>query len=159
MSEDSFEKKLAKPMTEDIKNLPGGPLRERPLEINGVFYDPFHPPKLIQTPDGRQEYRGGRVLDKDEAYSMLFWQKDQPPGLREAMEQSLDTAIQKGVFSTFVGGTERPDGGFEFDQDSKEKLSAYRILARERKYQIGPFRYLHGSGTAQATIIKKVVSS
>ncbi len=133
---------------------PGGPVRQKPIEIGGIFYDPSVPPKLYKTPDGGQEYRGGKVLDNDEAYSMMFWAQKRPEGLREAMEQYLDSAIKTGEFSSFAGATKTPEGKVELDQDSKEKLSAYRMLAREKGYAIGPFKYNEGATTVQAPITK-----
>lgn len=46
----------------DKSNLPGGPIKMRPVSVNGVDYDPYHPPKLYKNPDGTTEYRGGKPL-------------------------------------------------------------------------------------------------
>lgn len=137
MSEGGEGVKPSVQTTPEAPKRPGGPLRAKPIEIGGVFYDPLHPPKLYQTPGGKQEFRGGKTLDKDEAYSMMFWAGKRPKGLREAMLQSLYSAIKTGKFSSFAGASETPDGRLALDQDSKEKLSAYRILAREQGYTIG----------------------
>lgn len=41
---------------------PGGPHYPRPVEIGGKTFDPFHPPKSVQNPDGTQEFIGGKEL-------------------------------------------------------------------------------------------------
>jgi hypothetical protein len=153
MPEEGEGPKISQPASEG-RNRPGGPLRMRPVEIQGKYYDPYHPPKLYQTPEGKQEYRGGKALDKDEAYSMMFWVKDKPEGLKEAMASSVEIAVGSGEFSSFVGATKGPDGKFELEQDSKEKLSAYRLIAREKGYQIGSFKYHENAGTVTAPIAK-----
>lgn len=145
-------------MTE-AKKLPGGPLRMRPVEVDGTFYDPYHPPKLYQTADGKQEYRGGKVIDRDEAYSMMFWSRPIGPGLRESMMESIETAAQSGQFFSFAGVSKISGGKIELDQKSKEKLSAYRILAKEMGYVIGSFQYHEDAGTVQASITKIPVSN
>ena len=75
MSEDKGDNQ---PLTSEGGRLPGGSVRLKPFEINGTFYDPLHPPKLIRTPDGTENYTGGQVIDRDKAYSMMFWAKDRP---------------------------------------------------------------------------------
>jgi hypothetical protein len=141
-------------------NRPGGGIKTRPpIEMGGVYYDPLHPPKLYTRPDGQQEYRGGKVLDKDEAYSMMFWGEDQPPGLRETMVEIVNAAIKTGEFASFVGATKPPEGNFELNQASKMKLSAYRILAKEKGYTIDPFQYHENSGTVTAAIHQTAQSS
>ncbi len=131
--------------------LPGGPLRTKPIEINGKYFDPLNAPKLIKTADGKQEYQGGRELDKDLAYSMKFWSQARPDGLREAMQQSIMTSVKKGTFSNFAGVEE---GTNELDEVTKEKLAAYRKLAEEMGYTIGSFKLNEDSGTVTAVITK-----
>jgi len=144
----------ASQLSSELSKRPGGVVHAKPIEINNIFYDPLIPPKLHQSADGSQEYKGGKVISKDEAYSMMFWAKDQPKGLRKAMIINLESAAESGTFSSFVGVDNSDSDKIQFDQKSKEKLSAYRIMAEEKGYTIGSFRYIKRAGTAQAKIEK-----
>ena len=139
----------AKPDT--VPARPGVPLVQRPLEINGVFYDPLHPPRAYQKADRSMEYRGGKPLEREEAdrlYSERFWQR-QPKGVREAMIEN----IQKGAESGFIGSYVDPGG---ITDDDREKLSAYRNLAKELGYEVGEYKFESNSHMARAPIRKLV---
>ncbi len=129
------------------RHRPGRSYLPRPIVINGKNFDPFHPPKLIQNSDGTQEHVGGREMSPDEAdkmYAARFWE-GKPPGLREAMTETIKKDAQTGRTSIFVdkrGITER----------DKEKLSARRELARELGFEVGPFTFNENAYTATATI-------
>lgn len=43
---------MAEQATESLKR-PGGPLQQKPLEIDGKTYDPFKPPQMIIGPGGK----------------------------------------------------------------------------------------------------------
>jgi hypothetical protein len=98
----------------------------------------------------------GSKQTKDESYAEEFWQK-QPAGLKEAMEQNILAAIKAGIFSMFVA----PEEGKTFqdtesiDEESKRKLSAYRVLAKEIGYEIGPFTLNKNAHSVKATISKQ----
>ena len=62
IDQDGDEDKVLQDIAGTDNKLPGGPLRIRPMSINGVDYDPYHPPKLYRNPDGTTEYRGGKPL-------------------------------------------------------------------------------------------------
>ena len=132
--------------------LSGGEYKPRPIEIDGEFYDSIHPPKLFRAPDGRELYIGGEKLDKDEVYAERFWGRDQPKGLKEVMVENIRKASEEsGVFTSFV------DQNGINDKD-REKLSAYRVLARETGYEIGEFKLDKKTGVASAPI-KQVEST
>lgn len=126
---------------------PGGPLRQKSVSTEGVEYDPFHPPKLFQKPDGTQKLRGGKKLDKDEVYAARFWE-EKPEELREVMIDNICQAAEK---EGFIGSFVDPSGITEKD---KEKLSAYRQLARELGYEVGEFKFYPKAHTARAPIYK-----
>jgi hypothetical protein len=145
---------------DDIKNFnknekkrPSKKLTIRPIEIEGKFYDPDNPPKLFEDSDGKKNYKGGKEISRDEAYSMMFWSKEKPDSLKDTMKDILNGSFKTGVISIFAGA-EKHENGFELEQESKEKLSAYRILAEELGYIIGPYKYNEKSGNVQATINK-----
>jgi len=139
---------------ENQRKRPGGELAIKPVEIEGVFYDPYDPPKLFEGPGGKKDYVGGKEITKDEAYSMMFWNKERAEGLRGAMEDNINNYLKAGFISIFVDA-EKSEGGFELKQESKEKLSAYRVLAEKLGYIIGPYKYNEKSGNVQAKISKK----
>lgn len=115
----------------------------------GLFKRPGGPlqGKIIQGPDGKWYNEFGEQASKDDIYSHLFWSRKQPPNLREAMMQNILSASQTGTFGVFVN----PSGMTEED---KEKLSAYRVLARELGFEIGEFQFNKRSHNALATIKK-----
>ena len=126
--------------------LPGGEYKPRPIEIDGEFYDSLHPPKLFRGLDGKEVYVGGEKLDKNDVYAERFWSRDQPKGLKEVMTENIRKATEeRGTFTSFVG-----ENGIS-DTD-KEKLSAYRVLARETGYEIGEFAFDKKTGVASAPI-------
>lgn len=109
---------------------PGGELQGKPIQgLDGQWYDKF-----------------GEAIGKDEVYSEQFWDH-QPEGMREAMIENIESAAQKGSFSIFAG-----HNGIE-DHD-KEKMSAYRFLAKELGYVVGPFYYNKSTYVVNATITK-----
>ena len=133
---------------------PGKALNELPIEINGHYYDPTQPPELVKLPDGTRKYIGGREINKDEAYSMFFWSKNQPRGLRDSMLDTIRRALASNSLDIFVSATKNSAGTFELDKSSKEKISAYRILALELGYKIGPASYKESVGVVTAPIEK-----
>lgn len=132
---------------ENQSKLPGGATKVRPISIGGEFYDPFHPPKLYRNPNGTEEYRGGRKLDKDDVYADRFWEKNKVEGLREAMVENIRRAIKVGYFGQFVS----PNG---IDEKDRENLSAYRKLARELGYEMGPYTFDANTYIAKAALRK-----
>lgn len=133
--------------TDNSPKRPGGPLRQKPISVGGVDYDPFHPPKIFQNTDGTEEIIGGRKFDKDEEYADRFWAR-RAKGSREVMVEYVHKAAQKdGFISSFVD----PSGITEKD---REKLSAYRKLARELGYEVGDFKFSPDAYTAIAPIKK-----
>lgn len=110
---------------------PGGELYGRPVQgLDGHWYDKY-----------------GTPISEDEEYSRRFWDKGQPKEMRSTMIGILESSIQNGHFSSFVD----PSGITEYD---KEKLSAYRILARELGYTIGQFSFNKKSYIATAPIFR-----
>ena len=49
---------------------PGGPLVQKPLKVNDVFYDPMHPPKIVVI-DGENIAVGGRKLEYQDLIAMI----------------------------------------------------------------------------------------
>jgi hypothetical protein len=131
---------------------PGGEGNRKVIELGGKFYDSLDPPEAHKTKDGDREYIG-KELDKDTAFSRLFWEKDQPEGLKEAMKETITRQIDGGKFFSSVGSEVNSEGNIELDQDSKEKLSAYRVLANEMGYEIGPYDLVNKT-TVEAKINK-----
>jgi len=137
-----------------IINRPAGE-KMRPLEINGIFYDPENPPKLYQDEKGNKEYRGGKEINRDDAYSIMFWNKERSKGLKDAMKGILEDASKQGYFSITVGELKKDkDGNYELGQENKEKLAAYRVLAREMGYDIGTYEYKEKAWVVKATMTK-----
>lgn len=116
----------------------------------------------VRKPEGIEKKdvsEKSREVDRDEEYSIMFWKHTKERGLnseavREQMLKSLEVGIQSGIFSIFVNVRKTPKGEVDFDEETKEKLSAYRMLAKEKGYSIGPFQYHEKSGTAQAQITR-----
>ena len=152
-----------------VTRSPGNELRQRPLAINGVAYDPYDPPKLYVSRDGHREYRGGTKLsgaaasrgqeararvgtatsnDRDVEYAERYWAKQSPQvrdARRNAMRESLRTDAAAGAISVFVAR----DG---ITEDDKAHLSAIRIEAAALGYDLGPFAFNKRAGTATATL-------
>jgi hypothetical protein len=85
--------------------------------------------------------------DKDGEYSKKFWEKGKPEGLREAMIENIISATNTGFIGIFVS----LDG---YTENDKEKMSAYRVLAKEIGYEIGPYKLDRKTGVASADIRK-----
>lgn len=97
---------------------------------------------------------------KDAVYAAQFWDQMSwdkgdvfATSMKEAMKTSIESAAKtigpdgNGQFSLFV----TPEGMAEKD---KQKISAYRELAKEMGFQIGPLKRNEKSGTATGTIRK-----
>jgi len=144
-------------MTEDSETagkaskLPGGEYKPKPIEINGVLYDGFHPPKEIQRPDGTVAYIGGRKLDRDQVYAERFWQK-QPKGKREVMIENIPRMADNGFVTSFVSQN-------GLSEEDREKLSAMRVLAKELGYDVGQFTFDSKTHIAKAPISKVSVKT
>jgi len=107
----------------------------------------------------RQEHnptRDPRATDED--YSGKYWERlltgpdawteAQLSRLKQAMRESLIVAAEtSGVFSELVGPG-------RITEDWKQKLSAYRHLARESGYEMGPFRFNEATHMVIAEIHK-----
>ena len=139
------------PRSEGNPRRPGGEYKPKPLEIGGVFYDGLYPPKIIRRPDGSEVPIGGQRLDKDQVdqiYAERFWQSSRVvKGTREVMIDNIHRATEQGSLGSFVD----PNGITEQD---KEKLSAYRQLAKELGYEVGDFKFDKAAHTALAPIHK-----
>ncbi|MEK6952751.1 MAG: hypothetical protein AABX29_07085 [Nanoarchaeota archaeon] len=119
-------------MSKLIKNRPGGPLEGRPVSgIDGKWYDQF----------GREI----KFDPKDIKYSDLFWSRNQPRGIKEAMIDNIVSASEGGLFGCFVAA----NGITDYD---KERLSAYRVLAKQMGYEIGEYKFNARSGNATVPI-------
>jgi len=96
----------------------------------------------------------------DNQYQQRFWgrkaQELSPKyleGLKNQMKISVLRALESGdgTFATFISF--REEGGRKLiDEESREKLSAYRHLANSMGVQIGKFEAKPKSGTALASI-------
>ncbi len=120
------------------------PSQEQPRRPGGTLEG-----KPIQGPDGQWYDKFGEKISQDAAYAIGFWKK-QPAGMREAMHDILKRAEQTGIMSSLAS----PDKGIEDDLELKQKLSAYRELAREMGYEVGQFQFDKRTGTATASIKK-----
>lgn len=140
-------------------NRPGGPLQERPVEINGIFYDPLNPPKKIRNSDGTEGYIGGRKLEQeeiDDIYAARYWEKNKskiPYGLKETMRDQINKAVNElgGSFGLFVD----PKGPSETD---KEKMSAHRQMVREMGFNVSGFKMNREHHTVTAIISRPSTS-
>jgi len=125
-------------MTQSSKR-PGGPLKSRFIQgLGGEWRDPFG--KRVTHP----------LVLRDLGYHAGFWERH--AGLpektlvemRKAMLESIEKALAAGSISIFVGP--------KLSDEAREKLSAYKILARENGYEIGLFRHSKSAHTATAPI-------
>jgi hypothetical protein len=147
--EDSAES--SKSQQTEQNQLPGtGGTRLRPLELGGEFYDPFHPPKLARQPDGSEHYVGGRKLEKDDVYSERFWSR--PEHQIDGYTQAMMENIQKSADGTGNLGMYVPSTGP--DEKSKEKMSAYRKMAKDMGYIVGGYHFVEADHMVIATIVK-----
>jgi len=98
-------------------------------------------------------------LSKDQEYSRLFWERmteGKRPEYRENkrlnMMEIINDAVtkQKGRFSLFV--TRSPEG--KFDEADRENISAYREVAKEMGYILGPVTHNGGNETASGMLVK-----
>ena len=110
---------------------PGGPLVERP----------------VQGADGNW-YHYGQMIPKKEAvdldYAASFW-KNQPEGMEQTMMSVIETTAQEGTFWQYVDQEKMTD-------KDKEKISAYRVLAKQMGYSLGGFTHQSGKPTGHAPI-------
>src|SRR3989344_2664901 len=104
---------------------PGGPLKGLPeLDQQGQLRDQF----------------GEKISDtetQDQIYAAKHWESLQSrgndklvEGMRLAMQENIEKAVELGKIGLFVN----KDG---FDEKDKEKMSAYRQLAKRICYEIG----------------------
>src|SRR3989344_278502 len=108
--------------------------------------------KPVQGEDGKWHDRFGEKLledqSKDSDWTAKFW-SHQPRGMEDTMKENLEKALEQGSITVLIGG------GKELDDFAKEKMSAYRQLARELGYEVGQFKLHKNSGTATMEIGKK----
>ncbi len=84
----------------------------------------------------------------DKEYARRYWIR-QPPGMREVMERYIQKCASEGIpLRHFVGA----EG---IAEDDKEKLSAFRVLARQMGHEIGQYSFDKSSHVATAEIRKK----
>ncbi len=124
---------------------PGGELQGRNVQgPNGTWVDKFNEPL-------------GAKESTDMEYAAKFWNrqdKNLSPKyagqLRESMRGNIESAVngKRGSIGSFVD----PTGVTEED---KEKLSAYRVLAKEMGYEVGDYAFDKRSHVASAQISKK----
>lgn len=100
----------------------------------------------IQQPDGTWKDGYGESLSpkdaRDMAYAARFWER-QPDGMLQVAKENLAKATESGQFSMVIS----PNGP---DESDKEKMSAYRQLAKELGYDFGPFELHKNSHTITA---------
>ncbi len=114
---------------------PGGALYGRPVRSNdGIWRDRFG-----------ERISGDFACDLELAAQ--FWREDRPRGLREAMKENIVEASRSGRFAIAIDRKGQSD-------DETLKLAAYKMLAMELGYEIGPYQFHANSGTATAVIRK-----
>src|SRR3989339_183899 len=124
---------------------PGGPLVGKPVQgLDGQWYNQFGE-KIEDT-------RRDQPRNKDADYAQRFWDKGQPKGFREVMIGNLHNSIKEGENEGVFRCSVSPQG---INDTDKEKLSAYRVLANELGYDMGPYQFNANSYIASAKIIKK----
>jgi hypothetical protein len=102
---------------------------------------------------------GNKINPQDSQYATAFWVRMKQKGdafvasMREAMKSPIESAIKtigpngEGQFAIFV----TPEG---MTDEERQKISAYREIAREMGYQIGPLKRNERSGTSTGIIRK-----
>lgn len=142
---------------------PGGELYGRPVQREGKWYDKFGQeiplPEPKRREDGKWRDRDGKEISdavaQDQSYARRFWEgfllrgrtEGVIPDTIEAMRVSITKAAERGQFGVLVdshGITEK----------DKERISAYREVARTMGYQIGPLRFNPEEFTAMGPITK-----
>jgi hypothetical protein len=96
-------------------------------------------------------------VDRDTQYAEKYWQLraehgDKPKlieGIKQSFRQSILDAANSDEkrLAIFVAAE-------NFSEEERAKISAYRVLAKELGYEIGPYKISKGSGTAMAEIKK-----
>ncbi len=113
---------------------PGDPLRERP----------------VQGPNRKWYAYGKRITHTpDKAYAFAFWKRIKKPvrkGVLAAIKENIQTAAKQGMLAINVGA--------EMDGIAKERLSAYREVAKTIGYTVGKFTHHKQSHSAIAPIMK-----
>ncbi len=118
-----------------------------PKGVSGPENHEGHP-----SPEQQERDRLSRI-SKDVAYAMRYWEKRTDPNTRKTMEEILTTALSKGAFHIAVYISPNPADGIS--EKDKEKLSAYRLLADEMGYELGPFVLQRDAGNVRSDIRKK----
>jgi hypothetical protein len=77
---------------------------------------------------------------RDQKFAAKFW-VNQPKDMKDSMLRIIDGSRSKGVLSLSI------------DKQGQSRLSAYRILAQENGYKMGPFKVNPESGTVQANLV------
>ena len=101
---------------------------------------------------------GEKISDtetQDQIYAAKHWESLQSrgndklvEGMRLAMQENIEKAVELGKIGLFVN----KDG---FDEKDKEKMSAYRQLAKRMGYEIGEWMLRKSDGIATAEIKKE----
>lgn len=112
--------------------------------------------KPIEGPDGKWYNQFGEEVSRDEAFSSMYWGNLRMGGMKEKgiqemqeqMRETLEKAAIEGNLSIFVDRN-------GLTQNDKEKLSAYRIQAKQFGYEISQFELNKDSGTVTAKISKQ----
>lgn len=84
---------------------------------------------------------------EDEEYAKRYWTR-QPKGMKEVMEDYIrKSARERGLISHFVDPN-------KIAEDDKEKLSAFRLLAKQLGYEMGQYKFDKQTHTTTAEIKK-----
>ncbi len=98
-------------------------------------------------------------ISKDEEYAQKFWDAERAKvkigknpdkylkDLRDAMMENIEKAVATGNIDVFAGPK-------ELAESEKQKISAYRALAKEMGYEVGQFKLDKHTHSAEATIKK-----
>jgi len=126
-----------------------------PVDYEGCYYDPKHPPQITFTSDGKLRYIGGEPISKDRAYSEAYWNhltEVQELSLKEIadMRSGMEKAIRDGVVSFAV---KELDEHGEFYPKDMAKIAAYKITANDIGYGFESYDY--DVETSEVKIITK----
>lgn len=112
--------------------LPGGPACIRPIEVDGVVFDPFDPPKQLTS----GSLIGGRKLSLAEQDAFYY-----PRFLRQPYASELSVQLENHVFAAHNNGGvitySAPTG--KLGVQDREIHAAYRRVAQTNHLFVGEF--------------------
>jgi len=101
--------------------------------------------------------QGNEKRDADVDFSARYWDRHRASGWSDLqMDRRLESMKENILSGSATGSMSFLVGDDRITDEWREKLSAYRVLARQMGFDVGAFRFNPDAGTVTAPITKRI---